>query len=103
MMEIPEKLQIAGLEWTVRLVEPDRHELIDGTTVGHIYYDKLLIVVNEKLPSDLLFTTFLHELNHAIFYVMGKTDKEVRLDEDFIDAYSMLLYQVMGQILDCNV
>jgi hypothetical protein len=103
-MKIPSNIKIAGLNWTIEAVTHDSHELVAGTTVGHIYYDKLLIVYSDNLHEDLAETTVLHELTHAILYMLGKASvEEVLLDESFIDSFSMYLHQVMSQFVEYNV
>lgn len=98
-MKIPQKIQVGGITYQVEDVEPDSHELVNGTTIGHIYYDKQLIVLAKNMRGDRKAQTFTHEIIHAILLAMGISgEQEIVLDERFIDAFSSYLHQVMEQI-----
>ena len=103
-MKIPTNINIAGLNWTIKCVDPNSHELVAGTTVGHIYYDQLLIVYSQHLHPDIAEQTVLHELTHAVMFMLGRaSDSKIDLDESFIDSFSMYQHQILQQFVDHNV
>ena len=92
-------IQIGGINYKINQVEADSHELVSGTTIGHIYYDKDLIVLAENLTDNRKAQTFVHELTHAVFLAMGyHGNEEVILDEKFVDSFSSYLHQIIEQL-----
>jgi Zn-dependent peptidase ImmA (M78 family) len=98
-LKIPKKVQLGGLTYEIKEVDHNGHELIEGTTIGHIYYDKQLIVYSDQLKPEKQAQVFFHELIHAILLAMSMTDKEdVTMDEDFIDSFASYLHQAMEYV-----
>jgi hypothetical protein len=46
-----------------------------------------------KLPKDVIYQTFLHELTHAILFKLSKDD--IAKDEIFVEQFAQLLYQYL--------
>jgi hypothetical protein len=101
-MKIPDNIQIAGIDYTIKEVNHDTHELLAGSTIGHIYYDKQLIVLADYLPEQVKDVTFFHELLHGIFMTMKVEQKEIYVDEDFVDRVAFFLQQVCSQLIEHN-
>lgn len=98
-MRIPKNIKIGGINYKVEEVDSESHELVSGTTVGHIYYDKQLIAISESVGDDRKGQILAHEMLHAILLAMGhNTDDEIVLNEKFIDALASYLHQVLDQI-----
>lgn len=95
-MKIPDKIQIAGKEWIIKFdnVQCDRENSY-GLCNFHKGEITLQNIVNgiDKRKQDFIDEAFIHEIIHAIYNVVGKTQ-----DENFICELSELLYQVIKQI-----
>ncbi len=61
MLQIPKKVKVGGLTYTVAIVP----EMDDKNCVGRTDFNKLLIRV-EKGQPDFMQLVFLHEVLHAI-------------------------------------
>lgn len=98
-LKIPNEIKIGGIKYQIKEVEPDSHELVNGTTIGHIYFDKQLIVLANNLPEDRKLETTIHEIIHAVLLAMGiHTNDEVLWNEKFINAFTSYLHPVIEQI-----
>ena len=101
-MKIPDKLTIGGITYDIKIVDPQSLELLQ-TTIGHIWYEKNLIVISKDLNEDKQAQTLCHELLHGLFLAMGYAhDFDVKVDERFVDALASYLHQIMEQIIDYN-
>ena len=79
---LPTSFQLAGFEWTVKIV-PDLSEY------GRCDPTSQVIYVREGLNEQMTQQTFFHELVHAIMFSMGHTTH----DELFTDAFGSFLHQ----------
>ena len=79
---LPTSFQLAGFEWTVKIV-PDLSEY------GRCDPTSQVIYVREGLNEQMTQQTFFHELVHAIMFSMGHTTH----DEIFTDAFGSFLHQ----------
>lgn len=97
-MNIPNKIEIAGLIYTVKLVNPESAELNYGTLNGSQSKQTCEIFLNELLNGQHLNQSFLHEITHAILDALSISDRETMLDERFVESFSQILHQVTKQI-----
>lgn len=92
---IPTSFWLYGQKILVRF-DPTLSDRTD--CVGESHYRRNEIVLQphtegiERLPSKIE-QTFLHELMHYIFYVLGEA--ELRKNEQLIDGIASLLHQAM--------
>ena len=82
-LAIPTSFKLGANTWRVRYRKmPGVHGMCEA--------DKHTIYLNpEQKPKDL-YSTYLHELTHAILFTMGYDE-----EEKFVAAYEQLLLQVM--------
>jgi hypothetical protein len=88
---IPKTFILGGVTFNVELVDN-----IDNTGLGRTLNCTGIIKIAEKfygqnIPDDSKERTFYHELTHAILDELGF--KELTTNEQFVDAFSALLYQ----------
>ena len=92
---IPSSLYLFGqkitVEWVDTLIEND-------SATGLSIYRKNVIQLQKNnagvvRPQQQIELTFLHELLHFVFFMLGKDD--LRSDEEFIITVSGLLHQAM--------
>jgi hypothetical protein len=81
-VRIPKTFKLAGSTWVVE-------QLTDYENLGTTHRDECKIVLRENLQQQVKEHTFLHELCHAIKYMMGQEDH----DEVEIDAFAAFLHQ----------
>lgn len=101
-MKIPPKLTIGAITYDIQVVDPQSIELLQ-TTIGHIWYEKNLIVISKSLNDDKQCQTLCHELLHGLFLAMGYAHNfDVTVNEQFVDGLASYLHQIMEQIVDYN-
>lgn len=101
-MKIPEKIQVGGIDYDIKISDSQSFELLQ-TTIGHIWYEKQLIAIQKDLKEDKRGQTFCHEILHAMFLAMGYAhDFDVKVDEQFVDALASYLHQVVEQVVEAN-
>lgn len=85
---IPNKVDVAGIDYTVREVVglADDHDL-----GGQIVYHKSDIKIESAMSETKKEQVFVHELTHAIFYEAGYDEQ----DEDMVNRLGIVLYQVL--------
>ena len=94
-MKIPKNIKICGVNYQVKFSEK---YLSENGLLGRIDYDNGIIHLTKKdVCKDVLEVTFLHELLHGMLHSM---DSKMKKDEQFINALSNILYQVINQIKD---
>jgi len=88
---IPKTIKIGGIQYTVNIAE---HRNADNGDIlmGEVTYVDANIYLNEKLQSDVMEQTLIHEIVHVILRHMGR--KDLNEDEYFVDALALNLYQV---------
>ena len=91
-MKIPKKLQIAGKVYDIRMVK-GFYKKTD--TWADICYSDSLINIDSDLSEQDVGISFLHEITHGILITMGR--KDLKSDEQFVECFSELLYQVIRQ------
>ncbi len=97
-MKIPKRIQIAGKTIDI-VIDPKycNEEKIYGREV----YDRNKIYLDDPVVSGISKEkqeqTFIHEILHYIYDVLGKNDSELN-SEAVICPVSELLYQVFKQI-----
>ena len=96
-MKIPKKIKLIGRTIKIKFLD---NLTQDRDLYGEAQFgvNKILLqkrVKGNKLDDSQIGTTFLHELLHWVFYVMGES--ELRQNEKLIDAMSEILYQVFAK------
>ena len=84
---IPTNFDLGGITWTVEDLD-----VIPGA-MGATSNSDAKIVLLKSLPPEVKFQTFLHELNHAIMFSMGKPADAH--DEVFVDAHATFFLQFL--------
>ena len=96
-MIIPEQINVAGLTFDIKFVDPDE---IDEN-LGLCESDKGLIKLNnsKKFKKDVMEQVFIHEILHVIFNSLYlKAGDEIVIDEKLVDNISLLLHQIVLQL-----
>lgn len=78
---------MGGITWSV-----EQMDVLPGC-MGATSNADAKIVLLKSLPAEVKFQTFLHELNHAILFTMGKSADQH--DEQFVDAHATLFLQYL--------
>lgn len=81
---IPSSFDLLGITWQV--VESDHIN-----EMGRCERDKATIWIQAGLPDQIKQATFCHELVHAMWFAMGKTEH----NEQEVDLLGSLLHQYM--------
>jgi hypothetical protein len=84
---IPKQFDLAGLTWKV-----EELDVIPGC-MGACSNSDSKIVLLKSLSPEVKLQTFLHELNHAILFSMGKTADQH--DEQFVDGHANFFLQFL--------
>ncbi len=84
---IPNTFDLGGITWTV-----EELDVIPGAMGATSNADGKIVLL-KSLPPEIKFQTFLHELNHAIMFSMGKTADQH--DEQFVDAHANFFLQYL--------
>lgn len=90
-MRIPSSFKIAGLTITI---EEDNNSLERDGYIGKADFPFQKITLDcGLLPRETVEQAFFHEMVHWILYVMSHPNAD---NEEFVDVFSHLLYQVMS-------
>ncbi|TKC15687.1 ImmA/IrrE family metallo-endopeptidase [Robertmurraya kyonggiensis] len=85
---VPNKVNIAGIEYMVNQVEGLAEE---QEVQGQVFYHKGLIKIDANMTEDKKEQTFVHEMFHAIMEEAGFQEQE----EETVSRLSNVLYQVL--------
>lgn len=95
------EIRINKLGWIVQTVQRN-HEKMDGS-LGKVYFNDLLIFIDESLSEELFRQTVIHELVHAFAFSFGihlfaneETEESVC---DFIGAHLDAIYKLTNKIM----
>jgi Zn-dependent peptidase ImmA (M78 family) len=91
-MKIPKTIKIGWRTYTIKFVEQWRDEtgeLLDG----FIDFNDHIIYINDNLNEDEKVVTFLHEVEHGIFYSQGHL--EWSENEELVTSISEGAFQLM--------
>ncbi len=97
-MKIPEKLEVAGLVYTIEEHPSDSPMLNHGVLNGAQTKQACQICLNNQLPQQHKEMTFTHEFIHAICDALMISNQNVEIDERFVESFSQILYQVLKQL-----
>lgn len=97
-MKIPETITVAGIDYSIEEKEPDACELDYGRTTGSQCKGINLICIRETLSGQQKEQTVLHEITHAICDALNVSDRQIWIDERFVESFSQILYQVIKQL-----
>jgi len=90
-MVIPHNIKIGGIDVKV---ERDPELMRTQHVAGMACYEHQKIIIDPTIEGlDILQQTFIHEVVHFILYVMGK--QELRQNEEFVDSFAHLAYQII--------
>lgn len=97
-MNIPNKINIAGKEVTIRI---DHHHCMTQKIYGESQYDQNTIILDDHkkagYPKAKIEQTFIHEVLHFANAIMSRNNDNVD-DENYVNPLSELLYQVFKQL-----
>lgn len=95
-MEIPTSFQLMGHRWTVIHVLGMIRDPGDGDECrGLCQFDELTIQVNIAQPESMVMHTFMHEVMHAVFWALGRSEVS---DENMVDSIGGALAQVLDSV-----
>ena len=81
-MKPPKQFSLAGSLWTVTV--------IDGLTeMGTCDFSLNVIRLRKGMPTDVMLSTFFHELVHAVKFTLGEREH----DEADVDRIGHMLHQ----------
>lgn len=90
-LKIPTQFKLAGL--TIN-VEQDNDLVKTKQVIGFADYSKQRIVIDTTAaPLETTEQSFIHELIHWAFYVLG--EEKLRNNEKLVDTLAHLLYQAI--------
>lgn len=89
-MKLPEKVKVAGFD--ISIVEWDHHVASAAARFGEFSCLEQNIKIDKTLGKQKLLDTFLHEINHAIYWAYGMQDedKEERIVSTFATAWQQI-------------
>lgn len=99
-MKIPPIIEVVGKHY---IVEHNADHCEDQGCRGQIIFNRHRIILQDEKRTDeqTTWTSFIHELQHAILSATGYT--KLNDDEEFIDRTSELWYQIIQQLVECNM
>lgn len=100
-MKIPDKIQIAGLVFTVEIV----HNMKESeNAIGYSDFQTQIIRLEADDHPQSLELSFIHELVHIIQIILGykNVNDKVAHDEVYINSFSSLWHQAVSQIVECQ-
>jgi hypothetical protein len=97
-MKIPEKLEVAGIVYTLEDVSPDHPELDHGRLRASQVESKAKMYFRNTIEGDVRGQAFTHEMVHAVMDSLGISMCDVTIDERFVESFSQILYQVLKQL-----
>ena len=89
-MKIPRTFKLLNTTFTVKL---DDKTFRSFGKMGLCNIYDLVITLARDQHLDMMESTFLHEVVHAILEVMGETEKSE--DEKFVNLFAGLLHQAL--------
>lgn len=87
-MKIPDKLEVAGLIYTVEKIPAETKELEYGLYCGLHSSHNATISLKDCLPEQTMKQAFVHEFVHAICDALNITDDKIDIDERFVESFS---------------
>lgn len=81
---LPKRLKIGPFTYRVEAVASG-HELLGENNYGMTVFDKTIIFLDNKMGSDQLLNTLIHEVSHAVHQAYGIADGS---DEETIATQS---------------
>ena len=88
-MRIPKSFKLGGITVTV---EADNEMIARKKVIGEARYNSQMITMDmEGAAREITEQSFLHELVHWIFYIMG--EDKLRCNERVVDLFAQFLYQ----------
>lgn len=96
MSDRPTSVWILGQPFSVTWIDGDNDVLSDRSRMGHGNLAQQRITVDAHQGADQLRDTFLHEVLHQCFNIVGALDDE-REQEQAVLALSPVLLQVLRE------
>ena len=94
-MELPEKIDILGITYEIRLVDVIDH---NPNLVGHISCPYQTIQIKASLPDDQKMQTFIHEVLHGIDEGLGFPLNSME-DEQLVQQIATGFNQTFGRYI----
>lgn len=92
MFKIPKTIKIGWRTYTIKFVEEKRDETGDLLD-GYIDFANHIIYINSTLNEDEQKVTFIHEVQHGIFF--SQCHSEWGNNEELIEAISEGMFQLV--------
>lgn len=100
-MKIPEKIMIGAVE--VKIVKCSRREALGYSGSSNAGFCLIMICEDDDYPDTKKDQTFFHELVHQILDHTGyESGDGGPYDETFVSTVSLLLHQVVLQIIEAQ-
>jgi hypothetical protein len=90
-VKIPNRVQLGGL--TIETVYDDTLAKERGLMGQTDYNEGKILLDKTAVSQQVLEQTYLHELVHWIFHIMG--EEKLRADEKLVDLFSTFLHQAI--------
>lgn len=93
-MNIPSKLRIGGLDWTVEF-NKERTDDDNAHGITHLRTQKIYLSPEDTVQKQE--QTLIHEMMHALWWQAGLTEREgiKKAEEELITSLSFGVYQVL--------
>ena len=92
-MNIPNKVKIGAHEYEIVF----RDDLDSDDFMGVCRPSKLKIFIDGKLPQSQQEETFIHEVLHAIFHLLGKKEETANEEEKQVQPLGHAIYQFLKE------
>lgn len=101
-MKIPDKIQIAGLIFSVEITTGLKET---DDCIGFSDFQTQVIKLNAEDHPQSLELSFIHELVHIIQIILGykNVNDKVAHDEVYINSFSTLWHQVVVQLVEYQI
>lgn len=97
-MKIPEKITIAGIEYTISKIPSNHSDLDYGRLCGSCFFREGFIKIRDDMKPDNENQTLLHELTHLVCDALNISQETIVVDERFVESFSQLWYQIIKQL-----
>jgi len=103
-LRIPDVTPIAGIEYETQYEKVDEEGLLHEKSMARIFFQIAKIVIRENgLDHKVMERSYVHEALHGIFCAMAVDEREVYINEDFVDRMSYYMHQVIDSIVEYNL
>lgn len=93
-MKVPSRFKALG--YTIKVIRPTKEKLdrlAGGDCAGFFDPTKMRIAVGKELSEDMALHTWLHEVTHLAFHLMG--EDELYVNEKLVDLLAAIMHQAL--------